>query len=692
MTEKSALRITELDFDSIKNNLKTFLRSQDEFQDFDFEGAGMSVLLDILAYNTFYQSFYLNMVANETFLDSSQLRSSVLSHAKLVNYVPASKQGSQARINIRATPSPTEDNDINVITLERYTRLLGQDLDGVNYPFVALNSNTASKSSGSFYWDNVTIKQGEVITLQYLMDSTNESRRFEIPSDSVDTTTILMRVQESSTNTTTQTYTLAEDITEITANSAVYFIEENENLQYTFYFGDGYIGKKPKNGNVIICTYIDTAGAAANNISEFTFIDPIGGKFSDNVTVTTVAATHSGLEKEDLETVKFRAPYFYSTQNRAVIDTDYETLILKDYNNIDSVSVWGGEDNDPVVYGKVFISLKTRGNYFLTNFEKERIKSELISNRSIMTVTPEIVDPDYIYFLISGTVYYDATLTTKTANEIQALVRAAIQDYATAELSSFRSTFRKSALQRYIEAADTSITGSDIDVLLQKRIAIDPNNTRTYTANFNTPLQKTITGTKFYTYPEIEQYDSAGVIRKVFFEETPDAATGIDSIEITNSGRNYLTAPAVTIIGDGSGATAEATVVSGRIDRITVTNAGSDYSSAVVSIAASDTGSEAAATAVLQANIGVIRSFYYSSSREKIIVNANAGTINYATGKIVLNSLATYDVVANDFYDTDILTVNILADNENIYTLRNNILAIDENDPRSIQISVSAET
>lgn len=688
-SDKSALRVTELDFNSIKNNLKEFLRSQETFQDFDFEGSGMSVLLDVLAYNTFYNGFYLNMVANEMFLDTAQLRSSIISHAKLVNYVPASKQGAQARVNIQATPSGTEDQTVNVVTLEKYTRLLGQDIDGINYPFVTLNSNTASKSGGSFSWSNVSIKQGEVITIQYLMDAANEQRRFEIPSDSVDTTTLSVLVQESSTNNDITSFTLASDITEITANSAVYFIEENENLNYTFYFGDGVIGRRPRDGNVIICTYLDTSGGAANNISGFTFIDPIGGKFTDNVSVTTMTTSHSGLDKEDIESVRFRAPYFYTTQNRAVIDSDYETLILKDYNNIDSVSVWGGEENDPVIYGKVFISLKTRGNYFLTNFEKERIKTELIAKRNVITVTPEIVDPDYIYFLISGTVFYNPSLTTYTAEELQTLVRAAAQDYADTELDSFRSTFRKSTLQRHIEAVDKSITGSDVDIVIQKRILIDLNNTRTYTATFNTPLKKSLSGIKFSTFPEIEQYDAAGVIRKVFFEETPDARSGIDEIHITDNGRNYLTAPTVTIIGDGSGATAVASVVSGRLDRITITNAGSDYSSAVVSISGGD-GTGAAGVALLQAKQGVIRSFYYASKREKVFINTNAGSIDYEAGIITLNSLDVYDVVAN-FYDENILTLNILAENENIYTLRNNILSIDDNDPKSIQLTVVAE-
>ena len=254
--EKAALRVSELDFASIKENLKTYLRSQTEFQDYDFEGSGMSVLLDILAYNTHYMAYYLNTTANEMFLDSAQLRSSILSHAKLMNYVPGSPQGALSKINVTVTPSNSEDQASTTLTLNKYTRLLGTDKDGVNYPFVTLYSNTAIKSSGAFNFANVVIKQGEVNSIQYQMTPSNTARRFAIPSSNVDTTTVVVNVQESSSNTDISTYTLADDITEITANSKVYFLEENENSEYTFYFGDDVIGKKPRNGNILSLIHI----------------------------------------------------------------------------------------------------------------------------------------------------------------------------------------------------------------------------------------------------------------------------------------------------------------------------------------------------------------------------------------------------------------------------------------------------
>ena len=237
----TTLRVSELDFNSIRNNLKTFLNSQSEFTDYNFEGSGLSVLLDILAYNTYYNSYYLNMVANESFLDTAQVRQNILSQAKLINYIPTSKHAAEAMVNIRVTPTNSETTTLDSITIDKYTRLLGADIEGTNYPFVTINANTASKSNGSFYFPNVRIRQGEVITQQFSMTANNKTARFEIPSANIDTHTLTVTVQESSANSYTEEYLLSTDITGATANSRIYFIEENENLNYTVQFGDGVL-------------------------------------------------------------------------------------------------------------------------------------------------------------------------------------------------------------------------------------------------------------------------------------------------------------------------------------------------------------------------------------------------------------------------------------------------------------------
>ena len=222
----TTLRVAELDFNSIRNNLKTYLSSQSEFTDYNFEGSGLSVLLDILAYNTYYNSYYLNMVANEAFLDTAQIRQNILSQAKLINYVPTSPHASEAMINIRVTPTTSENQMVDTLTLNRYTRLLGADIEGTSYPFVTVNANTASKSGNSFFFPNVWIKQGEVITQQFAMTANNKVAKFEIPSANVDTHTISVTVQESAANSYAEEYLISTDITQVTANSRVYFLEE----------------------------------------------------------------------------------------------------------------------------------------------------------------------------------------------------------------------------------------------------------------------------------------------------------------------------------------------------------------------------------------------------------------------------------------------------------------------------------
>lgn len=684
----TTLRVSELDFNSIRNNLKTYLSSQSEFTDYNFEGSGMSVLLDILSYNTYYNSYYLNMVANEAFLDTAQIRQNILSQAKLINYMPASKHASEAMVSIRVTPTNSENQSYDTLILDKYTRLLGADIEGTNYPFVALNANSAYKSGGSFYFPNVWIKQGEVITQQFSMAANNKTARFELPSANIDTETLTITVQESASNNHTEEFVLSTDITDVNANSRIYFIEENENLNYTLQFGDGIVGYKPKIGNIIIATYIDTQGSEANDVSKFNVIDPVGGVYLGNVRVTTVASSRTGSEKEDIDRIRLRAPQYYTSQNRCVTVRDYETIILKDYQNIDAVSIWGGEDNDPPVYGKVYISLKTKGYYTLTSLEKENIKQNLIKNRNVITVTPVIVDPDYIFVTVRGKVYYDPALTTKSSTEILGIARQAALDYAAADLNTYRSTFKKAKLQSYIERSDPSITGSDLRIYLQSRQKINTNMSKKYYYDFKTSIERGTFTDKLYSFPQITVLDSGLVSRNVFYEEVPNSFTGVDAIEIITPGRDYTSAN-VSITGDGTGATASITVINGKVISIDVTNKGVNYSRAVVTV--NGDGVEATAKAVLQARNGTLRTYYYDELGNKIIVSENAGSIDYDTGMIELSAIQPSAVITNDYYDTDILTFNIVSGTEIITPLRNRILTMDDNNIQTVQLEMIAE-
>lgn len=691
-TSNNSLRVADLDFFSIRNNLKEYLKSQSTFQDYDFEGSGMSVLLDVLAYNTYYNSYYLNMAANESFLDTAQIRNNVLSHAKLINYVPMSKRGAEAKVNVVVTPGPMEDTNINYITLDKWTTFLGLDKEQVNYPFVALNSNTAYKSGGSFTFGNVVIKQGEVVTRQFEVTSNNTSRRFQIPSANVDTTTLTVTIQESSSNTQTTEYTLAGDFLDLRSNSAVYFIEEDQDTNYTIYFGDNVIGKRPANGNIVQVTYLDTVGSKANSITKFALSSGQGiSGFKNNVKITIVDAAYGGTDKETIEQIRFRAPNYYTAQNRAVTKSDYESLITKEYPNIESVTVWGGEENDPPVYGKVYMSLKTKGYFTLTNLEKEEILNTILKNKSVLTVDPNIIDPEYVFMLIRGRIRYNPNLTTRSQVQVLNQVKESVFNYAQTELYTFKSTFKLSKLQNYIEQSEPSITSSDIDIFLQRRVKMVIGNKTNYIVNFNTPLRKGDYAFKLYTYPTLGVLDVTGVKRDVVFEEVPESFTGIDSITIQSPGINYASGSTLTITGDGTGAEAEAIIVNGRIVKVNVTNAGINYSRAFVTIN-DEQGTGAILNVQLKSTLGSLRTYYYKSNGQKVIVDENAGSINYVTGRVEINTLNVFSMPSNDFYDQDVLTVNVVPEQGVIDPLRNRILAIDTNNIQTIQLEMVPET
>jgi hypothetical protein len=687
----TTLRIAELDFDQIKTNLKDFLRSQQEFQDFDFEGSGMSILLDVLAYNTHYNAFYLNMVGNEMFIDTAQLRNSIISHAKLMNYVPRGTVAPTAVVNITVTPSSNEDQDATTLTMPAYTTFLSEPLDGIAYQFMTTEADTSVKVGNSFTFSNVSIKQGELVTMTYTVSPTNTKRRYVIPSSTVDLDTVVITVQESAVNTFTTLYTQSEDLTTANSSSTIYFIEENpdSNGSYTVTFGDGVIGKQLSNGNIIFIRYLDCQGDAANKANTFTLTTPING-YDDNVTVTSVSAAAGGAPKETIEQIRKRAPVHYTVQNRAVTVNDFKSIITSDYPNISSVAVWGGEENVPPIYGKIFISLNPIDDYEITQTEKDRIVNEIISNRTVLTVIPEIVDPDYVYVLALAKANYDSRLSVYDETQLSTLIREAILDYRDNYLRTFDSVYRNSVLQRKIDDVDRSINSSELNIYLQKRFQPTLDETKNYELKFNLPLYKGSPTNRLYSFPAVTILDNNNVERDVYFEEVPDSYSGIDSIDVINPGQEYTSVPTVTISGDGTGAAATAKIVNGKLASITVDSRGSNYTRATVSITGGD-GSGATAVAILQNRIGDLRTYYYQSNGEKVIVNPTAGTVNYEEGIVYLTNFTPLAIIENDNYPNDTVTINISPLNETIYPVRNRILELDENDSSSIQVTMVDE-
>ena len=494
MAEK--LQITELDFLDIKNNLKTFLRGQSEFTDYDFEGSGLSTLVDLLAYNTHYLAMNANFAANEMFLDSASLRSSVVSHAKTLGYTPRSARAPVAYLDI------TVNNTVlTSATLEKGTRFT-TSVDGDTYSFVANQSLTATPINDILRFSNVPVYEGTLITTRYTVNTADLNQRFLLTDNRADTTTLQVSVQTSSSDATTATYTLATDITQVSDTSEVYFLQEVEDGKFEVYFGDGVVGKALSNGNIVILEYVVTNKANANSASRFSFTGTISGE--TNITIATVAAASGGAEPETISSIKFNAPLDYASQGRAVTAKDYQTIVPQVYPAAQAVQVWGGEDNDPPEYGKVYISIKPTQGITLTAAQKATIEASL-DDYNIASVRPTVVDPEVTDLILTTTFKYDSKSTTKTASDLETIVYNVISAYNTSDLSRFDGIFRFSKLARLIDNADPSILSNITTVRMRKALTPVLNTDETYTLNFNNaffyPLAEVLSVARPITHP-----------------------------------------------------------------------------------------------------------------------------------------------------------------------------------------------
>jgi hypothetical protein len=682
------IQVADLDFNSIKTNFTTYLQSQDTFKDYNFQGSALSTLLDVLAYNTQYNAYYLNMVANEMFLDSALQRSSVVSQAKLLNYTPKSAIAPQAIINF--TANGVIDTSF---TLPRFTNFSSEAVAGVNYNFVNTDSVTVNVNSGTATLNNLVLKQGVPSTFTYTVNSTtNPTYTFEIPDANIDTTTIQVIVQQSSSNSSFDIYQPASDFLALTPTSLVYFLQEGLNGNYQIYFGDGILGKQLADNNIVNISYISTKGIASVGANNFVLMDSIP-TLSTN-TITPVVPASNGGSKESIDSIKYQAPKSYSAQNRAVSKEDYITIIQQ--NNLgvsfDAVNVWGGEQNDPVVYGQVFIALKPKGAYSLTNTQKQRLINEVIKPISVLTVEPTIVDPDYTYIQSTINVVYDPKKTSLTANGISSAVESAISTFATTNLNTFNSTFSVSDLILAIRNASQSIVTNEVNIQLQKKFYPNLSNSTNYTFNFNVPIKKGTFLSGISSSPSLTYATSTGTYNDVFIEEVPAATTGVDTISILNAGYGYQYAPNVTIIGDGTGATAVASInVNGTIKSITVTNSGNNYTTAyatITPVTSDNTGRGAVGVVNLQGRYGTLRTYYNNTSNGKTVLDNNVGTIDYAAGIITLNAFNPSQV--NNSLGQ--LTLSVTPTTTIVSSTFNRIITIDPFDSNAILVNVTTKT
>lgn len=552
MTQLRSLDISQLDFDEIKSNLKAFLQGQEEFTDYDFEGSGLSVLLDILAYNTHYNAYLANMLANEMFLDSAVKRSSAVSIAKHLGYTPNSTRSARAVVDVQVT-NPTGEPDN--LTLNARTAF-NTTINGNSYTFYNLTASSTVPVDNVYTFRNIELVEGSLVNFSFVSANPGPDEKFELPDTNIDTTTLKVTVQTSASNTITESYYLTTDTSNVTSTSKVFFLEENPTGRYEIFFGDGIIGKKLTTGNIVKTEYLRSQGTVANtsNTIASTFTtSSVGG--SSNVSISVNSNPSGGSDKDTLTDIKFNAPRVNAARNRAVTASDYEALIFANYTGAESVSVWGGEENDPPVYGKVFISLKPFEGFYISQSTKNSILQNILKNKKVLAITPEFVDPEYFYVNLTLYVTYDTSATTSTATDIETLIRNTITNYFSSDLQKFNKDFNKSKLTKLILESDTSVSSVLMTIKLQKRFVLNLNVENAFidenTINFeNAIVPGTLSSSRFYSLS-----GNINVLSKItdIPNTMPPSNTGTGTLIIQNTFTNEILNTNIGSVNYGTG-------------------------------------------------------------------------------------------------------------------------------------------
>jgi hypothetical protein len=508
------LKVADLDFDSIKSNFIEYIRTKPGFTDANFEGSGLSILADVLAYNTYYNAVTANMLVPEMFLETSVKRSTACLHAKRVGYLPRSARAPVAIVDVEVFPEDTPD----ALTLGK-NALFSTAMNGSTLTFVTTAASTTVRVDNRYVFKGVHIYEGELTTFKYEVTDVN-TNRFTIPSFDVDTTLLQVRVQKSATNTKTTIFNRYESIVDVDSTTPAYFLKVNEAGFYEVYFGDGVIGTPIEVGNIITLEYVVTNKGLGNGCFNFELTDSIGGY--SNIVVTTVSAAIGGQDFEDTESIKFNAQKRILSQDRAVTAPDYEAVI-PDLFPCDSISVWGGERNDPPVYGKVFVSIKPlRSTDVLTSSNKAFIKNELIKKKNIVTVIPEIVDPEYTNVVVNTSIYFDAISSQYSAEAIKSISTDDIYTYLAATINKFNKNLRFSQFVKAIDEIDPAILSNITTIRLKKTVKPNTGFLTKYEVSFNNPIKPSsniaqqITTSAFRIYGSTTDYyidDDAGVLR-----------------------------------------------------------------------------------------------------------------------------------------------------------------------------------
>ena len=587
------LTVTEFDFDEVKANLKTFLKAQNEFTDYDFEGSGMSVLLDLLAYNTHYLGFNMNMLANEMFLDSASLRSSIVSHAKMLGYTPSSVSAPVATIDVTLNNS-----GLSSATISAGTKF-STSVNNTTYNFVTVSDITSLVSDGILRFNDLKIYEGTYVNSKYIVETSNVDQRFVITSNLVDTDTLTVKVQTSATDTTTSTYTRATDITSVSDTATNYFLKEVEDGKFEVYFGDGVIGKALSNGNVVILSYVVTNTNEANGASSFSNTGAISGV--TDVTVTTVSNANGGGDAESLASIKYNAPLDYSSQGRAVTAEDYKLHVKTLFPNAQAIQCWGGEEGSDVdstaVYGKIYITIKQISGDNLTTTQKTDIENGLKTYK-VASTTPVVIDPVITNIFLTTNFKYDSTATTKSLDTLKSDITTTLTNYNTNTLTKFNGVFRHSEVTGIIDDTHPSVLSNITTVKIAQKFTPTLSTATNYIVYFNN---------KLYNPHNEHNKSGGGILSSTGFKISGDT---------TNE-----------YFFDDDGA-------------------------------------------------GNVRRYYFVGTA-RTYSDSEAGTIDYDTGKVSINSINITTVSNVDNATSTQIRLVVLPNSYDIVSVRNNLLEID---------------
>ncbi len=560
------LRVTEIEFDLIKQNLKNFLRSQEEFSGYNFEGSALNILLDILAYNTYYQAFYNNMTVNEMFLDSASKRSSIVSIAKHFAYRPKTITSSRCQVEITTT-------DTTESFIPRGTRISATK-NNESYNFVVLedvNLVPSSYENGivtELTSNTITVVEGSLKKYSFIADTSNTTQKFVIPFESVDASTLRVTVQPDISVAEMEQYYEATNITELTEESKIYFLEENSDGYLELIFGDGILGKGLSSGNVIRIEILESSGKEANGIGISNSTNTFGApRTVSESTVRVIVPSSGGSDRETKESIRFNTTRNYVTQDRAVTKEDYRNILLKDFSFIEDVICWGGEENDPIQYGKVFISVKPKEGVFLSSEEKALIIQTLTRTRNVVGVLVEFVDPEVLYLNLTVNVKIDPINLPQGVNQLVSDIKTSIYEFTDVNLNKFDKDFYATELSTEIQSIDENIISNDILISIEKRfVPLFDQKAHNYTLKYNNKLYhpqdgyKSILSTNVFGYldrngtdRDCELEDDGNGKIKLFYREGSNKviiSSNIGTIDYNNGIINLKNFKPTSLIND----------------------------------------------------------------------------------------------------------------------------------------------